>query len=143
MRRRALESRRWPAIEGRALGVLLLHALAIWAACAATIGIGTAVTSMEATLMVHAAAAPAFAAGVSAVYFHRPDHASPLLTAAVVLAFIALVDAIVVALLVQRSLDMFRSVLGTWLPFALILAATATTGWALGAGRQRRSSSAS
>ncbi len=143
MRRQARRSTRRPAIGGRAVGVLLLHALVIWAACAGTIGIGRTAASMEATLIVHAAIAPAFAAGVSAVYFHRPDHASPLLTASVVLALIVLMDVLLVALILDRSLDMFRSVLGTWLPLALIFAATAATGWTLEAARQRRSRSVS
>jgi hypothetical protein len=38
----------------------------------------------------------------------------------------------VVALLVEKSFDMFRSVLGTWLPFALIFLATWLTGIVMG-----------
>lgn len=111
-----------------------MHALVLWAACAATIGIGSAITSMEATLVVHAVAAPLLAIIVARFYFGRPDHASPLVTASVVLAFIMLVDFLLVALVINRSLAMFRSVLGTWLPFALIFAATAGTGWLARAG---------
>jgi len=37
-----------------------------------------------------------------------------------------------------RSLDMFRSVLGTWLSFLLIFAATAATGWTVRAVPQRK-----
>jgi hypothetical protein len=92
---------------------------------------------METTLIVHAVAAPVFAAVVSVFYFRRHGHAPPLVTATVMLAFIALVDFFLVALVLNRSLDMFRSVLGTWLPFALIFAATATTGWITGARRRR------
>ena len=33
-------------------------------------------------------------------------------------------DFFVVALLINRSLDMFASLLGTWIPFALIFVAT-------------------
>lgn len=135
-------SSRRPVSGGRAIAVLLLHALVIWAACAATIGLGRAVASMETTLVVHAAAAPVIATAVSGFYFRRPGHLSPLLTASVVLAFIASVDFLLVALVINRSLDMFRSVLGTWLPFALIFGATAATGSVVEA-RQRRSRNAS
>ncbi len=48
------------------------------------------------------------------------------------LAFIVLVHFVLVAFVMLRSLDMFRSVLGTWLPFALIYGATAATGWVMG-----------
>jgi hypothetical protein len=34
----------------------------------------------------------------------------------------------VVALLINRSLEMFASLLGTWIPFALIFASTYLTG---------------
>ncbi len=137
MLRRELASSRPPVSRRRALGVLLLHASVLWAACAATIGIGRAVTSLETTLVAHAAAAPVLAAAVSVLYFRRPDRLPPLVAACVVLAWIAVVDLFLVALTIERSLDMFRSVLGTWLPFALIFAATAATGWAMGAARRR------
>lgn len=41
-------------------------------------------------------------------------------------------DVFVVALLVEKSFDMFRSVLGTWLSFALIFLPTWFTGIVMG-----------
>ena len=38
------------------------------------------------------------------------------------------VDFFVVALVINRSLEVFASVLGTWLPFALIFTSTYLTG---------------
>jgi hypothetical protein len=108
------ETPRSAVSHGRAIGTLVLHALVIWAACAATMGIGRALTSMEATLVVHAVAAPIFAAAVSAFYFNRYGYTSPLVTASIVLAFIALVDLFLVALAMLRNLDMFRSVSPDW-----------------------------
>jgi arsenate reductase len=107
---------------------LCLHALALWLLCAATMAIGMKVAAMGTTLRVHAVAAPLFASVVSASYFRRFGYTSPLPTAAFFLAFIALVDFFLVALAINRSLDMFRSVLGTWLPFGLIFVATWVTG---------------
>ena len=124
-----VEAPRPAASKRRAMGVLLLHAVVIWAACAAVMGIGMAVTSLERALAVHAVAAPLVASAVSAFYFRRHGYTSPFLTASIVLATIMLVDFFLVALIINRSLDMFRSVLGTWLPFALIFVATAATGW--------------
>jgi len=127
-----------PRVSRRqAMGTLLLHALVLWVACAATMAVGMAVTSMERALAIHAVAAPVFATTVSAFYFRRYGYTSPVLTASVVVAFIVLVDFFLVALVINRSLDMFRSVLGTWLPFMLIFAATAATGWIVEGGQRR------
>jgi len=106
----------------------VLHALVVWALCAATMGLATVATSLQTALVVHAVAAPVIAAVVSSVYFDAFDYTSPLATAVAVVAVVGLADLVVVALLVQRSLDMFRSVLGTWLPLALIFVQTIATG---------------
>jgi hypothetical protein len=129
MLERIHESPSRSASRGRIVVVLLLHALAVWLACAATMGVGMAVTSLDVTLVVHAVAAPVFAAIAAAHYFRRFGYTSPLATAAAVLGFVVLVDFFLVALVINGSLEMFRSVLGTWLPFALIFAATAGVGW--------------
>jgi hypothetical protein len=55
-----------------------------------------------------------------------------LATAAGFLA-VVIMDVFVVALLIQRKFTMFRSVLGTWLPFALIFASTYIVGRLSGA----------
>jgi hypothetical protein len=45
--------------------------------------------------------------------------------------FVILVDFFLVALVINRSLEMFASPLGTWIPFALIFASTYLTGMLL------------
>jgi len=52
----------------------------------------------------------------------------PLSTAVMFVAIVALLDLVVVAGGVQHSLAMFTSVVGTWLPFALIFGVTWATG---------------
>lgn len=113
---------------------LSLHALAVWALCALTMGVGLSVTSLRRALLAHLVAAPVFAAAVALVYFRRRDAWTPLAAATFVVSLIAAVDLVVVAGLVNRSLDMFRSALGTWLPLALIFGAT----WGTGAAVNRR-----
>jgi hypothetical protein len=49
-------------------------------------------------------------------------------TAAVFVVIVFLLDVFLVALLVERSFAMFRSVLGTWLAFALIFLSAWLTG---------------
>jgi hypothetical protein len=105
-----------------------LHAFVGWALCAATIGIGMAVTELDTALVVHAIAAPVFFTLVSLVYFHRFNYTTPLMTAIIFTAFVIGMDLCVVALLVNRSLEMFTSLLGTWIPFILIFLSTLVTG---------------
>jgi len=108
--------------------VILAHAFVGWALCAATMGVGMAVTSLENALIAHAIAAPVFFAIVSLVYFRKFNFTSPLRTAAIFLAFVIAMDFFVVALLINKSFEMFASLLGTWIPFALIFLSTYLTG---------------
>jgi hypothetical protein len=87
------------------------------------------VTSEERALVAHAVAAPVAAAIVSAVYYGAFAYTSPIATAAAVTAVVATLDLLVVALLVQGSLDMFRSVMGVWLPLTLVFVQTAVSGY--------------
>jgi len=108
--------------------ILLAHAFTGWALCAATIGIGMSVTSLENALILHAIAAPLIFAGVSTVYFRKFNFTTPLRTAVIFTAFVIAMDFFVVAMLVNRSFEMFTSLLGTWIPFALIFLSTYLTG---------------
>lgn len=110
------------------IAIILSHAFVGWALCAATIGIGMAVTSLNTALVIHAIAAPVFFALVSLVYFRRFHFTTPLQTALIFTAFVIGMDFFVVALLINRSLEMFTSLLGTWIPFALIFLSTLLTG---------------
>jgi len=65
---------------------------------------------------------------VSLIYFKKINYTTPLQTAMVFVGFVIEVDFFVVALLINRSLEMFTSLLGTWLPFALIFVSTYLTG---------------
>jgi hypothetical protein len=116
---------------GRA-ATIVIFALVGWALCAASIGIGFAVTTQTVALIVHATVAPIVFAGLSWAYFTRVAYTTPLVTAALFLAIVAALDLVVVAALILRSFAMFGSVLGTWFPFVLIFAATWATGIAVG-----------
>jgi len=119
----------WPGTWRRVL-VLAVHALAVWALCGATIAAGRALLSMQTTLVVHAILAPIFAAAAAYLYGARFGHVGPLAAASFFLAFIVAVDFFLVALVIERSLDMFRSALGTWIPFAQIFGAALVAGTA-------------
>lgn len=123
-----LQGSRVRVTRTRVILTLVLHALVIWGLCGATIAIGMNVASLPITLAVHAALAPFIAAFVSFVYFRCFGYTTPLVTASFVVVFVALVDFLLVAVVINRSLAMFRSIIGTWLPFALIFGATYVMG---------------
>lgn len=112
----------------RKILIFLAHAFAGWALCVATMGFSMAFFPSSMALMIHAIAAPIFFAVVSWVYFRRFHYTSPFQTALLFLAFVIGMDFFVVALLILHSLDMFSSLLGTWIPFALIFLSTWLTG---------------
>lgn len=116
------------------IAVILVHAFIGWALCAAVMGIGMALTTLENTLIFHAIAAPIIFAGVSYVYFRRFNYTSPPLTAVIFTAFVIAMDFFVVAMLINRSFEMFTSPLGTWIPFALIFMSTSLTGFRMRKG---------
>lgn len=108
--------------------VILAHAFVGWALCAATMGIGMAVTSLETTLIVHAIGAPIFFSLISLIYFTKFNYTTPLSTAVIFITFVVFMDFFLVAMVINRSFEMFTSPLGTWIPFALIFASTWLTG---------------
>jgi len=108
--------------------VIFVHAFVGWALCAATMGIGLAITSLQQALIIHAIAAPIFFTLISLLYFEKFHYTAPLQTALMFVGFVIAMDFFVVALLINRSVEMFASLLGTWLPFALIFTSTYVTG---------------
>jgi hypothetical protein len=102
-----------------------------WAICGAIMGIGRTVTSLENTLVIHAIGAPIVFAVLTYIYIRKFNYTTPLQTARVFLAFVVGMDVFVVAMFIEKSFAMFASILGTWIPFALIFLSTYLTGAAL------------
>jgi hypothetical protein len=108
--------------------IVLIHAFIVWALCGATIAVGRSVTTMGTTLIIHAILAPIFAFVISLVYYKKFNYTSPILTAFIFLLFVFALDAGLVAPVFEKSYDMFKSVLGTWIPFTLIFLSTYVNG---------------
>ncbi|MCK5551900.1 MAG: hypothetical protein KAJ09_02060 [Deltaproteobacteria bacterium] len=108
--------------------VLLAHAFVGWSLCGLTMGIGMAATSVNTTLIIHAIAAPIIFSLVSSVYFRKFHYTSPIQTAIIFVSCVVLLDILIVALLIEKSFEMFASILGTWIPFILIFVSTYLTG---------------
>jgi hypothetical protein len=99
-----------------------------WMLCFGVMGIGMATMSLDNALIVHAVAAPIIFGAVSLVYFKRFGYTSPLATATTFVGFVITMDFLLVALVINRSLAMFASPIGTWIPFSLIFASTYIVG---------------
>jgi hypothetical protein len=108
--------------------IILIHALIGWILCGMIIGIGRTITSLKNTLIIHAILVPIIFFLISYVYFTKFNHFSPIKTATFFLAFIIIMDFFIVSLLIEKSLSMFTSILGTWIPFLSIFLATLVTG---------------
>jgi hypothetical protein len=111
---------------------LLAHAFVSWALCAAAMMIPMALVSVEFALVFHAIAAPIIAGTVSWYYYRRFGGTTPLQTALVFLGLVVVVDFFLVALVIERSFEMFADPLGTWIPFASIFAVTYLMGRLVG-----------
>jgi hypothetical protein len=110
------------------LMIILAHALVGWALCGAIIWIGMAITSMENTLIIHAIGAPVIFGAIASIYFRAFNYTTPLQTAIVFVSVVVFMDFFAVALLIEKSFEMFASLLGTWIPWALIFTSTYLTG---------------
>jgi len=104
-----------------------------WALCGAIMFIGMSTISLEATLIIHATGAPIIFATISWFYFTRLHYTPPLLTAIMFLLIVMIMDFLLVALVINRSLEMFQSLLGTWIPFVVIFISTYLTGMVIDA----------
>lgn len=104
------------------------HATVGWAACAALAGGSLMVATPTTASILHAIAAPMIFAAVSRRYFGRRGAWAPVPTALTFTATAALLDLAVLAGLLEHSLQRFTSLLGSWLPLALIFTSTWVAG---------------
>jgi len=119
-----------PAVDppARSLARLVGYGVVGWALCGAVMGGLLAVGPVWLAITLHAVAAPLIFVAISIRYFGARGAREPVPVALAFTAIVAVLDAVVVAGLIMRSLDMFTSIAGTWLPFVLIFLATWITG---------------
>lgn len=122
-----------PAVEpqGRSLGRLLAYGAAGWALCGIVMAGLMQIAPIGVAVAVHAVAAPIIFAVLSIYYFRARGAREALPVALAFTALVAILDAGIVAGLIMRDFAMFASVWGTWVPFALIFAATWITGYVM------------
>ncbi len=121
-----------------AVGQALGWAVVGWIACGLTFAIARAMFGVSAAVAIHLLAAPFIGAAVTLLLWKHPRHPGVAGTAATLGGTAALLDAIVVAPFLERSFAMFASPAGTWIPLALIFAASAATAALLSRPARRR-----
>lgn len=117
----------------RQMSVIGLFGLVGWALCGSIVFIGRGFMPMDTTLIVHALGAPVVFTTISWIYFTRFGYTKPLTTAAAFVGIVIFMDVFLVALIIERSTEMFESLIGTWIPWALIFLSTYLTGLYLAA----------
>jgi hypothetical protein len=113
-----------PHITPAAVAIIAAHALVAWALCGAIIAIGRQLWTMETTLIVHAIGVPIVFIFVSLIYFTYFSYTTPLQTATIFTLSAILLDLVVVASIIEKSYEMFSSLIGTWIPFGLMFLTT-------------------
>ena len=108
--------------------ILLVHAIIIYFVCFAVMGVSMATLSIYMALLAHAAAAPFVSAIFSYIYYKKFNHSSPIITALVFVATVILLDFFLTATIILQDYAMFYSMIGTWIPFALIFLAALIVG---------------
>jgi len=108
--------------------IILAFAIVGWAYCGALIGVGRLFFTMDTTLIIHAIGAPVGFAVLSWIYHRHIGFARPLHSALMFLAVVVALDIFPVAIVFEGSFAMFRSFMGTWLPWVLIFASTLLVG---------------
>jgi hypothetical protein len=84
-----------------------------WVLCGAIMFVGMSIASLETTLILHALGAPIIFSTISWFYFRNLRYTTPAQTGVVFLLVVILMDFFLVALVINQSLEMFQSLLGT------------------------------
>jgi hypothetical protein len=95
-------------------------AAAGWLLCGLAMAGLRLATGIAVAIWLHLAIAAIVFFVVAVFYWNDPEHLPPLPTAAVFVVTVVALDALIVAPFFEKSFAMFRSALGTWVPFAAI-----------------------
>ena len=108
--------------------VIMLFGLVGWGLCGFIFYIGEILFKTYLAILIHFIAAPLIFTGLSYFYFRYFNYTSPITTALIFICMVIGLDFFVVALLIEKSFEMFSSVMGTWLPFIFIFLSVFLTG---------------
>jgi len=115
--------------------VILLHGIIGWAACGIVMFVLLKFTTIYLSLIIHFISAPFIFLAISNIYYTKFDYTSPLVTAIIFTSIVMVLDFFIVAMVIEKNLEMFESVMGTWLPFLFIFLTVWLRGLALHRGQ--------
>lgn len=115
-------------MSARKIFVIFVHMFIGWLICSAIMGIGRQFIPIDTLLIIHLIAVPVVFSVISIVYFSKYNYTTPVVTAMIFTSFIIVMDFLIWAVLLLKSMEMFQSILGTWIPFLLIFLSTYITG---------------
>ncbi len=104
--------------------ILLSYAFIGWVVCATIMEVGMRHWLMPTVLTAHLIGGTLTFGFLSWSYHRYFRFTRPLYTSILFTAFVMVVDFFLVALVILKSLDMFKSLMGTWLPFGAIFVIT-------------------
>jgi menaquinone-dependent protoporphyrinogen oxidase len=116
---------------GGSIARLVAYATLGWSACTAAMFAQLKVSNARVALSIHAIVVPVIFTAIAHFYFRARGARGTVATALVFVTTVAFLDLFVVAGVVQHSATMFVSVVGLWIPLALIFLVT----WAAGEWR--------
>ena len=100
--------------------IILTLGISGWAACGTIMFTLLQITTVYLSLIIHFIATPFIFLAISNLYFKKFDYTSPLVTAVIFTLIVMILDFFVVAMVIEKNLEMFESIMGTWLPFLFI-----------------------
>jgi hypothetical protein len=108
--------------------IIFIHPFAGWILCGTILFVTMEITTIYLALISHFIAAPFIFLGISKHYFRKYNYTNPFITGLFFVSIVMIFDLFIVALVIQRSLVMFESIMGTWLPFLFIFLTVWLTG---------------
>jgi hypothetical protein len=100
--------------------IILTFGISGWAACGIIMFTLLHITTIYLSLIIHFIATPFIFLAISNLYFKKFDYTTPFVTAVIFTVIVMILDFFVVAMVIEKNLEMFESVMGTWLPFLFI-----------------------
>jgi hypothetical protein len=107
---------------------LLPYAFVGWMLCGAIIGIGRELTTIENALIIHLIGVPVIFVVLTKMYYKKNNKLFSLQLAIFMLSLVIMMDFFVVSLMVEKNFNMFKSLVGTWIPFILMFLAVFLVG---------------
>ena len=116
--------------------IILMHGILGWAACGMVMLLLLNFTTIYMALIIHFLLAPFIFLVISNNYYHRYDYTAPILTAILFTLIVMSLDFFIVGMVIEKNLEMFENVMGTWLPFLFIFLTVWLRGLAIHRGAE-------